>query len=997
MALADSTKVDFLWKKLGFGVAKTAPPANKEAFNESIPSPLLMRADKVWQSSASIPGVKPSASSSIVEIYQDAAGGSATVECTEDLTAPDNQTWKTNLTDWIPTEFGSTYLVKVYVDDAGESAPQTTGTQLFQAGSGNEDGWFFDYQAGVLNFNGENIPSQIGTGVTGKSIYIVGARYIGPFGVGGGSTIGNLTVTDTTISTSNAGSDIILETTGNGTVNIDTTTALQIAVGNTAQRPATPSTGDLRFNTTNTSVEVYNGTSWENVGEDTTTITSQTFSGDNSTVAFTLNASATTASVIVSINGTVQAPTTAYAVSGTTLTFTEAPASGDAIEVRQISATTTVTAIQNVSGNAIVSALDNQDTVQITGNLLPSANATYNLGSDTARWNDLYLAGSTLILGNVVMKNTPGGNSIAFYGPDGTTPATIDANVEIVSDSIAAGTSNVSFAGGGGNVQIIVGGIQTGTITSTGANIAGYITATGNITANNFNGNVTGNLTGTSSTADAMSGAVTVALTGPVTGSATFTSAGDTASIATTLTADPTITLTGAVTGSATMTNLGNVSITTTATSDPTITLAGDLTGSATLTNLGNATLTATLTKDPTITLTGAVTGSATMTNLGNVSIATIATSDPTITLAGDLTGSATLTNLGNATLTATIAANSVALGTDTTGNYVESITNGNYITGGNGGSEGAALTLAVDATDQNTASKVVARDASGNFSAGTISANLTGNADTATTAGALTTARAIQLSGAVTGTANFDGSTGINIVTTATSDPTITLTGDVTGSGTMTNLGNVSFVTTIAANSVALGTDTTGSYVQQGATSGSGISGSVNSEAGTFTVTSNATSANTANTIVFRDASGDFSAGIITATATQARYADVAENFKVNEFADAGTVMVFNKDGLLVTSNHYADPMLVGVVSTDPAHLLNKDLPNGQPIALAGQVPCKVVGPVKVGDLLTTSNTPGYATVLDLNDWKPGITIGKSMENCGIGKHTITVFVGSF
>ncbi len=212
-----------------------------------------------------------------------------------------------------------------------------------------------------------------------------------------------------------------------------------------------------------------------------------------------------------------------------------------------------------------------------------------------------------------------------------------------------------------------------------------------------------------------------------------------------------------------------------------------------------------------------------------------------------------------------------------------------------------------------------------------------------------------------------------------------------------MTNLGNVSFATTIAANSVALGTDTTGSYVQQGATSGSGISGSVNSEAGTFTVTSNATSANTANTIVFRDASGDFGAGIITATATQARYADVAENFKVNEFADAGTVMVFNKDGLLVTSNHYADPMLVGVVSTDPAHLLNKDLPNGQPIALAGQVPCKVVGPVKVGDLLTTSNTPGYATVLDLNDWKPGITVGKSMENCGIGKHKITVFVGSF
>ena len=96
-----------------------------------------------------------------------------------------------------------------------------------------------------------------------------------------------------------------------------------------------------------------------------------------------------------------------------------------------------------------------------------------------------------------------------------------------------------------------------------------------------------------------------------------------------------------------------------------------------------------------------------------------------TVTLTGDVTGTAnaTLTDLGNGTITVatTIAADSIALGTDTTGNYVASITNGSYITGGNGGSEGAALTLAVDATSANTASKVVARDASGNFSAGVI------------------------------------------------------------------------------------------------------------------------------------------------------------------------------------------------------------------------------------------------------------------------------------
>jgi hypothetical protein len=312
-----------------------------------------MRGDRVWQSSGDIPAVKPAATSSIVQIYQDAAGGSATVECTEDLTAPDNQTWKTNATDWIPTEFGSTYLVK-----------ESTGTQLFQAGSGNEDGWFFDYQAGILNFNGANIPSQIAAGVTGKSIYIVGARYIGPFGVGGGTSIGNITVTDTTLSTTNAGANIILQTTSQGTVQIDNTTAFNISVGNTAQRPSTPVTGDLRFNTTETAVEVYNGTGWETVGQDTTTITSQTFSGDNSTVAFTLSTSATTASVIVSINGTVQTPTTAYSVTGTTLTFTEAPASGDAIEVRQITATTTVTAITNGTGNSIT--VDNNGIAQFS-------------------------------------------------------------------------------------------------------------------------------------------------------------------------------------------------------------------------------------------------------------------------------------------------------------------------------------------------------------------------------------------------------------------------------------------------------------------------------------------------------------------------------------------------------------------------------------------------------------------------------------------------------
>jgi hypothetical protein len=72
-----------------------------------------------------------------------------------------------------------------------------------------------------------------------------------------------------------------------------------------------------------------------------------------------------------------------------------------------------------------------------------------------------------------------------------------------------------------------------------------------------------------------------------------------------------------------------------------------------------------------------------------------------------------------------------------------------------------------------------------------------------------------------------------------------------------------------IADDAVTLGTKTTGNYVATGAVSGVGLSGSASSEGATFTITSNATSANTASTIVARDASGNFSAGTITASLT--------------------------------------------------------------------------------------------------------------------------------
>jgi len=132
-------------------------------------------------------------------------------------------------------------------------------------------------------------------------------------------------------------------------------------------------------------------------------------------------------------------------------------------------------------------------------------------------------------------------------------------------------------------------------------------------------------------------------------------------------------------------------------------TVSADLTGNVTGAVTGNASTASALQTARNIALTGAVTGSTSFDGSGNVSITTTATSDPTITLGGDLSGSATLTNLGNATLTATINANSVALGTDTTGNYVAGITAGTAIDVSGSGSEGASPTINVDLSELST------------------------------------------------------------------------------------------------------------------------------------------------------------------------------------------------------------------------------------------------------------------------------------------------------
>jgi hypothetical protein len=157
--------------------------------------------------------------------------------------------------------------------------------------------------------------------------------------VGNIGTAGNLTFSNTTISTSLANGNITLAATGTQLVTISGTLGLIIPAGNTAQRPSPAVQGTVRFNTDIGRLEVYDGSEWDQVVGG---VTNETFNGDGSTLTFTLNRNTTTAAALVMLNGVVQFPTTSYTVPliggqpGNVLTFSEAPVSTDVIDVRYL-------------------------------------------------------------------------------------------------------------------------------------------------------------------------------------------------------------------------------------------------------------------------------------------------------------------------------------------------------------------------------------------------------------------------------------------------------------------------------------------------------------------------------------------------------------------------------------------------------------------------------------------------------------------------------------
>ena len=622
----------------------------------------------------------------------------------------------------------------------------------------------------------------------------------------------------------------------------------------------------------------------------------------------------------ITINGitksghTVSWPT----VVGAAGTFLGSDGAGNLVYATPVGSGNVSTALPFSTNNALItvdlpSGVDN----------IKQSNVTLD-GSDN-------ISGVNILNANVVNAPTLNGNATSatnFTGPlvgdvTGTQGATVVSFVGGQSAaSVASGAVAANAATNADTPNTIVkrdgsGNFNAGTIT---ANLAGNATtATTAITAistTNFTGPLVGDVTGNqSATVVSTVGGQTAANVAAATTAANAATSNDTPG--TIVKRDGSGNF---VAGTITANLAGNATTATTATSATTAGSATNFTGPLVgdVTGTQGATVVSTVGGQSAANVaSGAVAANAATAldtpntivkrdGLGNFAAGTI-----TANLSGNATTATTAVSTTNFT---------GSLAGDVTGTQAATVVS--FVGGQSAANVASGAVAANAATNANTANTIVKRDASGNFNAGTITANLTGNvtgnvignATTATTAGSATNFTG-SLSGDVTGNqsstvvSTVGGQTAASVAAatiaanaaTSADTPgaivkrdgsgnfvagtiTASLTGNVTGNLTGNATTATSATTAGSATNFTgpLAGDVTGT---QGATVVSFVGGqSAANVAAATTLANTATSADIANTIVKRDASGNFAAGTITANlignATTSNTTTTAINF---------------------------------------------------------------------------------------------------------------------
>ena len=345
-------------------------------------------------------------------------------------------------------------------------------------------------------------------------------------------------------------------------------------------------------------------------------------------------------------------------------------------------------------------------------------------------------------------------------------------------------------------------------------------------------------------------------------------------------------------------------------------------------------------------------------------------------------------------------------------------LTRGTYLTGNNFNGS-TAVTWAVDASSANTIGKVVARDSTGSFAGGTITADqfigpLTGNvtaiAGTSTfyslvanniegfTFSGLAAQSSTLTPGRAINGVQFNGSQDITVPAAAGTLSGATLALGVVNSS-LTSVGTLAGVSVTDAGATIGDAGEIHLFINGNAptlaiTNGLGFAITINDafqtgdEASFEFISSSAALANggTSDPTFIGDANskcniglpgrtfGNVYADIFNGVATSAQYADLAENYIADAEYAPGTVLEFGGE-FEVTLAQDGTNRVAGVVTTNPAYLMNSNCQGTYVIAVAlqGRTPCKVSGPIRKGDMLIsggngfarTTQTPQMGTVI--------------------------------
>ena len=270
------------------------------------------------------------------------------------------------------------------------------------------------------------------------------------------------------------------------------------------------------------------------------------------------------------------------------------------------------------------------------------------------------------------------------------------------------------------------------------------------------------------------------------------------------------------------------------------------------------------------------------------------------------------------------------------------------------------------------------------------------------TSTGILSASSGTSASSTTTGALQVSGGAGVSGALYAGSIVTagaITATGSIGNVTSVTAGGTIQTTGMVWANANIISTTQTTGAVVINSWGGLGVGGNLNiGTAGTVA------GQNTTHTIagnVTPTISNVFTLGSTTrwwlqtySVASTAQYADLAENYTADEAYEPGTVLDFGGDAEVTVCDVDMSTRVAGVVSTNPAYLMNGALnaPTVVSLALIGRVPCKVVGPIKKGDMLVSAGA-GRARAEHIPQM--GSVIGKALENFNGESGIIEVVVG--